>query len=103
MVKLNSTDPEEKTAKAALFRRHPSFSKMPAGHGFFVAKFELDGIWLISAYGGAKVIKPADYLKGSGAAYRSALVPLTRDHLVRLRLGLGLGYGLGLGLGSVGT
>ena len=74
VVKLNSTDPEEKTAKAALFKRHPSFSKMPAGHDFFVAKFELDGIWLISAYGGAKVIKPSDYFKGSSSSYRSDLV-----------------------------
>jgi len=74
VVKLNSSSPEHKAAQAALFERHPSFSKMPAGHGFFVAKFELDGIWLISAYGGAKILSLADYLKGSPAAYRSDVV-----------------------------
>lgn len=73
VVRLNTTDPEEKTAKAALFKRHPSFSSYPAGHAFFVAKFELDGIWLISAYGGAAVIKPADYFKGSAESYRGGL------------------------------
>ena len=79
VVKLNTTDPEDKEAQAALFKRHPSFSKMPAGHDFFVAKFELDGIWLISAYGGAKIIKPDDYFKGSSQRYRSGIVPPARE------------------------
>lgn len=73
VVRLNSTDPEEKTAKAALFKRHPSFKMFPSDHDFFVAKIELDGIWLIDFYGGAAVITPEEYLAGSSGRYRSEL------------------------------
>lgn len=52
---------EEAAAKAALFARHPSFANYPDDHSFFVAKIELDGIWLIDFFGGAADIAPADY------------------------------------------
>ncbi len=59
--KVVSGSDEDTRAKAALFARHPSFRKLPASHGFFVAKLELDGIWMIDFYGGAKIIAPVDY------------------------------------------
>ena len=74
MVRLNATDREEAPAKAALFKRHPSFKAFPSGHDFFVAKLEIDSIWLIDAYGGASIIDPADYFKGSPAVHRPAVV-----------------------------
>jgi len=62
VVKLETGTPEEKTARAALFAKHPSFAKYPAGHGFFVAKLKVDGVWLIPFYGGAVILSPAEYL-----------------------------------------
>merc|ERR1719235_2826728 len=41
---------EEEEAKLAIFERHPSFKNFPKNHNFFVAKFNIDGIWLIDAY-----------------------------------------------------
>ena len=52
---------EETAAKKALVARHPSFANYPAGHSFYVAKLDLDGIWLIDFFGGAAIIKPSDY------------------------------------------
>jgi len=62
--KVDVGSDEEKSAKEALFARHPAFKAFPAGHGFYVAKLKLDGIWLIDIFGGAAVIKPGDYFKG---------------------------------------
>jgi len=61
LVKLDSSSDEGKSAKAALLKRHPSMRWYPPGHNFFVAKLELDGIWLLNFYGGAQSISPADY------------------------------------------
>ena len=44
---------------AAAYRR-------PAGHGFFVAKLKLTGLWLIDRYGGAATISPTDYFSAAG-------------------------------------
>ena len=52
---------EEEAAKVALFTRHPSFKKYPDDHHFYVAKLNVDGIWLIDFYGGAAIISPKDY------------------------------------------
>lgn len=52
---------EEVKAKAALFARHPSFKHFPKDHNFFVAKLNIDGLWLIDEFGGATIIKPKDY------------------------------------------
>jgi hypothetical protein len=59
--KLEANSTEEVAAKNALLARHPSFKDYPAGHGFFVAKLTLDGIWLIDMYGGAAHITNTDY------------------------------------------
>jgi len=64
VVKLAKGTAEEKTARAALLARHPSFANYPASHDFFVAKLEVDGVWLIDQYGGAAIIPPAEYFKG---------------------------------------
>jgi len=61
LVQLKPNSTEDKTARAALFESHPSFAQYPAGHDFFTAKLEIDGIWLIDFYGGAAIIPPADY------------------------------------------
>ena len=53
---------EEIKAKAALFARHPSFKHFPKDHNFFVAKLNIDGIWLIDEY----VVRPATVVRNSG-------------------------------------
>jgi len=63
--KLITNSTEEKTAKAALFARHPSFKNYPAGHAFYVAKLTIEGVWLIDMFGGAAIISPADYFKAN--------------------------------------
>merc|ERR1712100_539392 len=45
--------------------RHPSFANFPTDHGFFAAKLEIDGVWLIDFYGGAPVITPEEYFAAS--------------------------------------
>jgi hypothetical protein len=62
IVRLEAGSTEYKLAHAALFKRHPSFRWYPPAHDFFVAKMELDGVWLIDFYGGAAIISPKDYL-----------------------------------------
>jgi len=59
--KVSEGTDEEKQAQSALFARHPSFKNYPSGHDFFIAKLTVDHVWLISAYGGALSVKPADY------------------------------------------
>lgn len=54
--------PEEKAAKAALFAKHPSFKNYPPGHSFYVAKMQVEGVWLIDMYGGAATPSASDYL-----------------------------------------
>ena len=38
-----------------------SFRDYPTSHDFFVGKLEIDGLWLIDMFGGAAIIKPAEY------------------------------------------
>lgn len=61
IVRLAANSAEEKTARAALFTKHPSFANYPPGHDFFVAKMEVEAVWLIDAFGGAAIISPKDY------------------------------------------
>lgn len=69
-VEPNST--EDASAKAALFSTHPAFKHYPNDHSFYVAKMSIAGIWLINIFGGAAIIKPADYFAapatGTGAS-----------------------------------
>ena len=39
----------------------PSRGAVEQGHNFFVAKLDLDGIWMINIFGGAANIAPKDY------------------------------------------
>merc|ERR1740138_715688 len=59
---------EETAALAALFATHPSFKRYPSDHSFYVAKMSIDALWLINAYGGAAIIKPADYFSATSPA-----------------------------------
>eukprot|EP00466_Bigelowiella_natans_P009724 jgi/Bigna1/54718/estExt_Genewise1Plus.C_410023 len=61
MSKVKANTSEESVAKAALFSVHPSFKLYPPSHEFFVARMDIDSIWLIDAYGGAAYITPTDY------------------------------------------
>jgi hypothetical protein len=67
-VRLAANSSEEATAKAALFERHPSFVNFPSDHGFFAAKVDIDGIWLIDFYGSATVVSPKDYFAASSSS-----------------------------------
>merc|ERR1712048_578068 len=78
MVRVEVNTTEESTAKAALVERHPSFAEYPAGHDFFVAKLELDGIWLIDFVGGAAIIKPEDYFKAKVVDIDRPMVTMPR-------------------------
>lgn len=69
-LELNST--EDATAKAALFEKHPSFSKFPTDHGFFAGKLEIDNIWLVDFYGGAPVITTEEYFAASPDLLKSS-------------------------------
>merc|ERR1719313_989962 len=71
MTKVQTGSAEDEAARAALFERHASFKNYPKDHGFYVAKMTLDGVWLISAYGGAAILRPEDYF----AAPVSAMSP----------------------------
>ena len=50
------------------YRAFASAYRRPAGHGFFVAKLKLTGLWLIDRYGGAATISPTDYFAAAGTA-----------------------------------
>lgn len=73
---LAAGSPEEASAKAALFARHPSFKNYPSGHDFFVAKLAVDGIWLIAEYGGAISVDPVEYFKAT-PSLKGLAVPTT--------------------------
>merc|ERR1719162_2058158 len=67
IIDNNST--EGATARAALFEKHPSFTKYPTDHDFAPVKMEVDGIWLIDKFGGAAIIDPKDYLASSATIF----------------------------------
>jgi len=62
VTKVAAGSSEETTAKAALFARHPSFKQYPASHDFFIAKLDMEGLWLIDMFGGAALLSPEEYL-----------------------------------------
>jgi hypothetical protein len=65
MAKVAANTTEEAKAKAALFKKHPSFENFPTGHGFYVARLDIDGLWLINFFGGAAIINPEDYFRAA--------------------------------------
>mmetsp|Transcript_19214 Transcript_19214/g.41755 ORF Transcript_19214/g.41755 Transcript_19214/m.41755 type:complete len:238 (-) Transcript_19214:1246-1959(-) len=60
-VALEDGSEEFVLAKQALFERHPSMRSWPDGHGWVVAKIDIQDIWLIDYFGGATVLDPKDY------------------------------------------
>ena len=62
LAKVAAGSDEETAAKKALFAKHPSFKMYPPGHAFYVVKMEVDGVWLIDAYGGAATPSAKEYL-----------------------------------------
>ena len=68
LAAVDKAAPDYGVAKQALFTKHPSFSKYPPTHYFFVAKLAIDGIWLIDFYGGAAIVSPDDYFGSKAAA-----------------------------------
>merc|ERR1719168_542747 len=73
VVNVSGT-PEEAAGKAALFERHPSFKNYPASHDFFVAKLNVDGVWLIDIYGGAANVAPKDYFAADPALAQALMI-----------------------------
>ena len=56
------TDEDELSfAENALFLRHPEMKAWIVAHVIYVAKLEIDFIWLIDFYGGASTIDSKDY------------------------------------------
>ena len=45
---------ERDMALQGFYERHPTMKDWPVDHGFFVGKVEIEWIWLIDMYGGAK-------------------------------------------------
>eukprot|EP00536_Pseudo-nitzschia_multiseries_P007073 jgi/Psemu1/304568/fgenesh1_kg.160_\ len=60
-VPLEDGSDEYNFAKRAFFERHPSMQSWPEGHGWLIAKIEIQNIWLIDYFGGATVLEPKDY------------------------------------------
>merc|ERR1711924_313505 len=61
MSKLAAASDEQGAAMAALLKKHPSFAMYPKDHGFYVAKMDIEALWLIDMYGGAHILSPGDY------------------------------------------
>mmetsp|Transcript_15319 Transcript_15319/g.35314 ORF Transcript_15319/g.35314 Transcript_15319/m.35314 type:complete len:234 (+) Transcript_15319:584-1285(+) len=55
-------------AKQAFFERHPSMQSWPEGHGWSIAKMDIQDIWLIDYFGGATVLEPKEYF-AAGLSY----------------------------------
>lgn len=60
-VALEDDSEEFVFAKQAFFERHPSMKSWPDGHGWVVAKIDIQDIWLIDYFGGATVLDPKGY------------------------------------------
>jgi hypothetical protein len=69
---------ETSKAKEGLFKRHPVMKSWPADHGFYVAKLEIQHIWLIGYFGGAADVPIADYTAAKASA---ELVPINAGHV----------------------
>mmetsp|Transcript_13297 Transcript_13297/g.42037 ORF Transcript_13297/g.42037 Transcript_13297/m.42037 type:complete len:203 (+) Transcript_13297:87-695(+) len=72
----NVTDDEWHTAAAALNKTHPAMdswgcfgsSEGPSGHDFYLAKLQVNQVWLIDIYGGASILTAADYFNATASA-----------------------------------
>lgn len=61
LVALEDDSKEHEFAKSAFYQRHPSMQAWPDGHGWVIAKIEIEDLWLIDYFGGATVLDPKDY------------------------------------------
>merc|ERR1711933_388993 len=61
LVALDNDSEEHELAQNAFFERHPAMANWPKGHGWVIAKIEIQDIWLIDFFGGATVLDPKDY------------------------------------------
>jgi len=64
-VMRNTTGDEFTAAKSNLFGRHPGMKSWPSDHTWRIMTLDLSHIWLIDFFGGAAIIKPADYYAAS--------------------------------------
>jgi len=54
--KLADDSDEFTMAKAAFFERHASMADWPTDHSWFIGAIDIENIWLIDIYGGAKTL-----------------------------------------------
>jgi hypothetical protein len=69
LSKVAAASDEEGSARAALLKKHPSFAMYPKDHGFYVAKMDIETLWLIDMYGGAKIVSPGEYFGAGNSSY----------------------------------
>lgn len=69
---------EASKAKEALFQRHPVMKSWPADHSWYVAKLQINRIWLIDWFGGAVDVPIAKY---SAAKASTDLVPVNASRV----------------------
>jgi len=63
LVVLEDDSAEHDFAENAFFERHPSMKYWPKGHGWIIAKIEIQDIWLIDFFGGATILDPKEYFQ----------------------------------------
>ncbi|XP_020578711.1 protein CREG1 [Phalaenopsis equestris] len=59
---VDNSSAEIQFAKNALFSKHPEMEDWPIGHNFKIFRLDIENIFLIDWYGGAKPITPPQYL-----------------------------------------
>ncbi|KAM7279366.1 hypothetical protein ACFE04_006500 [Oxalis oulophora] len=63
LVVVDTKSEEAKFAQNALFTKHPEMKRWPRTHNFQMFKLEIEGIFLINYYGGAKDVTADEYLQ----------------------------------------
>jgi len=61
LVVLDEDSEEHELAENAFFERHASMKYWPKGHGWVIAKIDIQDIWLIDFFGGATILTPKEY------------------------------------------
>merc|ERR1712216_540489 len=75
----NVTTQELPFAQAAMFDRHPETQSWPKSHDFHVVTMDIEDIWLIDMFGGASLIKLADYFGAPPSTADYLKAPLSSD------------------------
>ncbi|KAF7819638.1 protein CREG1 [Senna tora] len=60
---LDTSSKEAEVARSALFSKHPEMEWWPPSHGFQAYKLEIENIFLIDWFGGARPLTVEQYLK----------------------------------------